>query len=151
MRWTDEHFDELCWHDNHVHGIRVESDVPEHGTGRLTLDLDYIREWICPSGPGGRYRFKVVPANLTFVGVSDLKIEIDWAAATAGMTPFSIEGIERKKLEYPNGSTSWAWRIKVNWPLGAITFHGPSFVMTASGPEVETDDPCLLPEHRGAG
>jgi hypothetical protein len=54
MQWTESDFDTMSWHDNHVHGIRVEQDNPEHGTGILALDLDYILEWL--RGDDGAHR-----------------------------------------------------------------------------------------------
>ena len=47
--WTDEDFETMSWHDNHVHGIGLRSG--EYGMGVLTLDLDYILEWIGPVLP----------------------------------------------------------------------------------------------------
>lgn len=148
MEWTDADFDDLSWHDNHVHGISIERENPDHGTGVLTLDLDHILEWLPPRDPGGRFRFRIAPARLTFREVSDLRIEIDWAAPTADMTPFSIGEVSRSKLEYPNGYSSWAWTIEVNWPVGSITFHAPHFAQRTVGPVIETSEQCLGPEHR---
>jgi len=150
MQWTEADFDELSWHDNHVHGIQVEMDNPDHGTGILTLDLDHIIEWLPPSAPGVPFQFRVAPARLTFYEISSLRIEIDWAAATAGMTPFSIGAIARKKLEYGTGYTSWAWTIEVNWPKGAITFDSPRFTQQVTGPVILTDEQCLSPSQRSA-
>ena len=150
MQWTDSDFDHLSWHDNHVHAIQVEVDNPDHGTGILTLDLDHILEWIPPSGPGQPFRFRIAPARLTFHEVSSLRIEVDWAGATAGMTPFSIDGIVRKKLEYPTGFVSWGWTIAVNWPQGAITFDSPRFTQNLVGPVVDAEVQCLTASQRSA-
>jgi hypothetical protein len=146
MQWTESDFDTMSWHDNHVHGIRVEQDNPEHGTGILTLDLDYILEWIRTEN--GTFRFRVIPARLTFREVSGLRIEVDWAAASAGMTPFSIGSIDRKRLEYPTGHTSFSWTIQIDWPIGSITFDSPGFRQVTFGSEVITADQCLNPDRR---
>jgi len=150
MQWTDADFDQLSWYDNHVHGIQVEVDDPDHGTGTITLDLDHIIEWIPPSAPGKAFRFRIAPARLTFHEISSLRIEIDWAAATTGMTPFSIDEIARRRLEYATGYSSWAWTIEVNWPQGAITLDSPRFTQRLSGPVTETDEQCLPPAQRTA-
>jgi hypothetical protein len=150
MRWTEVDFEKLSWHDNHVHAVQVEADNPECGTGVLRLDLDHILEWLRPPVPGEAFRFRVVPATLTFFEVSVLRIEIDWAAATAGIAPFSLDGISRQKLDYPNGYASWAWTLGVNWPTGAITFESPRFIQSARGSVVETTNPCLSPGARTA-
>ena len=146
MEWTEADFEAMSWHDNHVHGIRVEEDSPEHGTGILTLDLDYILQWL--KSDEGAFQFRVTPARLTFREVFGLRIEIDWAAATAGITPFSIGSIERKKLEYPTGYQSWSWTIEVDCPKGAISFDSPGFRQVAFGSELVTGDQCLRSNQR---
>ena len=148
MQWTDASFDAMSWHDNHVHGIQVGVDNPDHGTGTLTLDLDHILEWIPPSAPGEAFRFRIAPALLTFHEISSLRIEIDWAGA--GMTPFSIGEIARRKLEYGIGFTSWAWTIEVNWPKGRITFDGPRFTQRLAGPLIDSNEQWLTGKQRSA-
>ena len=148
VQWTDSDFEEMSWHDNHVHGIQVEVDNEDHGTGILVLDLDHILEWIAPASPGEAVRFRIARARLTFYEISALRIEIDWASAQAGMTPFSIGEISRRKLEYPTGYVSWAWTVAVNWPQGAITFNSPRFSQVLVGPVVATDGQCLTLRQR---
>lgn len=148
VEWSDADFDGLSWHDNHVHGIQVEVDNPDHGTGILTLDLDHIIEWLPPRAAGESFRFRVAPARLIFHEISSLRLEIDWAAVTAGMIPFSIGQITRRKLEYATGYTSWAWTIDVNWPKGAITFDSPRFTQRLSGRVIEAGEQCLTVEQR---
>jgi hypothetical protein len=84
--WDDSQFDEMSWHDNHVHGLRIREG--EVGSGELELDIDHILEWLCPTGT--TCSFRVAAATLTFLEVSDLRIDIDYATPGAGMTPFSI-------------------------------------------------------------
>ena len=71
--WTEADFDDMSWHDNHVHAFRIREG--EHGTGEVELDLDYILEWLSPTE--GRVSFRVAPASLTGRGVYDLQIAID--------------------------------------------------------------------------
>ncbi len=40
MEWADGDFDQMPWHDNAVHGIRIIEG--QHGSGELALDLDYM-------------------------------------------------------------------------------------------------------------
>jgi hypothetical protein len=78
MRWTHEQFDEMSWHDNHVHSLRVLEG--ENGAGELLLDLDYILEWLkCTDS----MRFDLVPATLRFTGVTNLRIFLDYASPSA--------------------------------------------------------------------
>jgi hypothetical protein len=90
-RWTQQDFDSLSWHDNHVHALRLTAG--ESGVGELELDIDYILEWL---PEGGAFRYRIAPARLRFFGVTDLRIDIDWAVSCAAMGPFSISGIERR-------------------------------------------------------
>jgi hypothetical protein len=117
--WTDADFDRLSWHDNHVHGLHIREG--EYGAGGLTLDIDYIVEWLCPVGEA--VTFRLAPADLTFHDVTDLRIQVDYAVATAGTTPFSIAGIERM----PVASGGYRWTIALSWPRGGITFHASGF------------------------
>jgi len=113
--WDDTHFDEMGWHDNRVHGLRIRRGT--NGLGELELDLDYILEWLRPTDT--TFAFRLAPATLTFLDVFDLRIEIDYAAPGAGITPFSISGIER---DIPMDSGSPKWKIDLNWPSGCISF-----------------------------
>ena len=90
--------------------------------GNPVIDLDYILEWLCPAP--NAFAFRVAPATLTFLEVFALRIEIDYASATAGITPFSIGVIKRQEGECgmpPN------WTIELNWPNGAISFSAKGF------------------------
>jgi len=140
-RWRTADYDKMSWHDNHVHGLRIEAG--KHGTGTLELDLDYIIEWLPPMN--GRYRFRIAPSTLVFTGVFALQIGLDWKSVGAGMTPFSISSIGREKLDYPK---AWRWSIGVNWPEGVITFESTGFTQTVWGQTVETAQQHLEPRQR---
>jgi hypothetical protein len=134
----------MSWHDNHVHGIGLRSG--EYGMGVLTLDLDYILEWICPAG-GGTVEFRLAPATLAFRDVSGLRMNIDFASATAATGPFSINGIRR---EPKPGLRSSQWIIEVNWPAGSISFDAAGFTQTLWGRSVLHSEQVLEPEQRVA-
>jgi len=141
--WTDAQFDAMSWHDNHVHALRLVAG--EHGAGDLVLDIDHIVEWI-PDASG--FRFRVVPAWLTFRNVANLRLHLDFATPTAAFGPFSIEDVER------NGATrerhaALAWRIVFNWPDGDLAFDSTGFVQRARGVPVVNDAQVLRPEQRG--
>ena len=40
--WSTEDFEQLSWHDVHVHGIKLEEFWPDNGSADLLLDIDYI-------------------------------------------------------------------------------------------------------------
>lgn len=125
--WTDADFEELSWHDNHVHGITINSAATVFG--ELILDLDFIVEWVC--APGGSCDFRIAPATLTFREVTDLKIAIDYASVSASVCPFSIAGIKRTPRD---SGRSFDWAIEVNWPRGEISFQASGFRQTLRGP-----------------
>jgi hypothetical protein len=126
--WTEAEFDEMSWHDNHVHGFQIRAS--EHGLGELTFDIDYILEWLCPAG-SDRCQFRIAPASLTFVNVSDLKIQIDYAAASAALGPFSIGDVKRTPMTFPTGATIFGWTIELNWPPGFISFEASRLIYNA--------------------
>jgi hypothetical protein len=131
-RWTDAQFDEMSWHDNHVHSLEIRSG--EYGAGELLLGLGYILEWLPPED--GSYSFRIAPALLQFREVTDLSIELDYASVSAGLTPFSISSITREIHRFPSGAQTHRWTLGINWPQGSITFLASGFVQTLTGPAV---------------
>ena len=147
MRWTTNDFDALSWHDCSFYGFRLEER--EHGTAELEFDIDYIVEWLC--APQRQPQFRVAPATLTFHNAFGLKFEVDYAAASAGMVPFSVSGIEREMIPYPGGHSSYRWRLPINWPHGVITFESPGFTQILRRPPLVVERQALLAHERTAG
>lgn len=136
-RWTVGDFEQMSWHDCHVHAMRVLDG--EYGAGELELDLDYIVEWRRESE---RFSFVLVPAWLRFHEVSGLRIALDWATPTAGVGPFSLARVERT-LEVRPRYTASLWRLEINWPRGSIEFESSGFTQTAWGEAAVSDQQCL--------
>jgi len=127
--WTDAQFDEMSWHDNHVHALRIV-EVSD-GAGDLILDVDHIVEWI-KNGTG--FNFRIVPATLTFHDVMFLRMSLDYATPTAAFGPFMINGIERRN-EQRARHLAQLWKIDISWPQGEIAFEACGFTQRArSGP-----------------
>ncbi len=144
--WRTEDFDSLSWHDVHVHGLRFASFKVEEGSTELVLDIDFILKWE-DSAQG--ILFTLCPAELTFHDVFGLKLELDYVANSAGMCPFSIDGIQREPLESPNGFKSFRWRLPINWPRGALEFEAPGFTQSLIGkPVVKAGLQSLSPAER---
>ena len=61
-RWTSAQFEEMSWHDNYVHALRVIEG--QFGAGELVLDVDHILEWIQESG---QFKFQILPVELRFI------------------------------------------------------------------------------------
>ena len=144
LRWTHEQFDEMSWHDNHVHALRILEG--EHGAGELLLDLDYILEWL--KGPD-EMQFRLVPVTLRFTEVTNLRISLDYGSASAALGPFSIHAIERH-VEHRERYAAQVWRIRVNWPVGDISFEASGYEQSSTGEAVVRLRQCLLPAERNA-
>ena len=146
--WTNNDFDQMSWHDVHVHGFRLEAFKEELGSCELVLDIDYILAW---ETVGDAFRFTVCQAALRFHDVFGLKVALDYAAPTAGMCAFSLAGIQREELACPRGYNTYRWRLDVNWPQGFLEFDAPGFTQTLVGvPHVQVGQ-SLPPELRNGG
>ncbi len=144
--WTDAEFERMSWHDNHVHALHIVEG--EHGAGELLLDLDYILEWVCV--PDARARFRILPATLRFLDVSGLRIELDYAQATAALVPFCLDRIERR-VERRERHEAQVWTLVINWPLGEISFEASGFEQRGSGAPLMCDEQRLPAAKRGKG
>jgi hypothetical protein len=135
--WTDAQFDEMSWHDNHVHALRLV-EVSD-GAGDLILDVDHIVEWI---KNGNAFNFRIVPVTLTFHDVMFLRMTLDYATPTAAFGPFMIHGIERRTEQRPRYSAQ-LWKIDISWPRGEITFEARGFTQCAKGEAILSQGQCL--------
>ncbi|MES2070123.1 MAG: hypothetical protein V4488_07235 [Pseudomonadota bacterium] len=111
--FTNDDFEKIHWHDNAMHGFSI-LEGEDGCEGKLLLDIDFITEWLPPSN--NMISFKIAPADLTFHDVSDLVISIDYAVATAAVQPMNIHEIHREAIVYPNGHSSFRWKIDIHWP-----------------------------------
>jgi hypothetical protein len=143
--WSTEDFEQLSWHDIHVHGIKLEEFQPDNGSADLLLDIDYILKW---EQSGTALVFTVSQALLRFHQVFGLRLTLDYKTPTAGMSPFSISGIEREPIESVNGVRSFRWRLPINWPTGLIEFEAPSFRQRLVGPLHIQSEQSLDPSKR---
>lgn len=140
--WTDAQFEEMSWHDNYVHGIRIVEGA--HALGELILDIDYILEWICVQE---LCQFRIVPATLRFFDVIDLRLSLDYVTSAAALTPFSLHSIERK-FEKRERYTAQLWKLPINWPTGELTFEAKGFEQRAIGAARLSNSQCLTPQER---
>ena len=142
--WTDADFENMSWHDNHVHGVRfVEGD---NGEGELVLDIDHILEWL--KSEDGEFLFRVQPAVLVFHGVMFPRMSIDYATATAAFGPFMIDGIKRR-VENRERCQAQIWKLPISWPGGEIEFEARGFTQRAQGQPSVSRKQLLTPAHRG--
>ena len=109
--FSTEDFENIHWHDNAIHGFHIlEGDT----CGEVVFDIDYITEWLPPVNDA--FSFRGAPSDLTFHEVSDLVVSVNYAAASAAVQPMTIREIHREVVNYPNGYSSFAWEIELNWP-----------------------------------
>ena len=140
--WDESQFDEMSWHDNHVHALRIRKG--RHGyDGELELDIDYILDWLRPSE--STFAFRVAPATLTFIDVLDLRIEIDYAAFSYATTPFSIAAITRQAATSHGGTR---WTLELNAPNGAISFLASGFRQVLRAQPIVTSSQSLTEQER---
>ena len=144
LRWTHDQFEEMSWHDNHVHALRIVAG--DQGAGELVLDIDYIAEWL---RNGDAFQFRLVPATLRFIDVTNLRFSLDYASASAALGPFSIHAIERR-TEQRERYVAQLWRIEVNWPGGEVSFEASGYEQSATAKAVISAHQCLSPAERDA-
>jgi hypothetical protein len=140
--WTTEDFDQLSWHDVHVHGFRFAEIWDDEGEADLVFDIDYILKW---EQVAGAFQFTVCPAELRFHRAFGLKFDLDYQSPSAGMRPFSIDGITKEPIH----NNVYKWSLVVNWPKGRIGFEAPAFTLKLTGEPVVQDAQFLAPVDRG--
>jgi len=145
--WETGDFEEMSWHDVHIHGFRIEEKEGDNGTAELIFDIDYILEWV-KNNEG--FSFVVAQASLHFHDVFGLKFSLDYAKQSAGMSALSIEGISRERINFPNGNVSYNWKIEINWPYGEIEFESPGFDLTILGQTYTQPRQSLRPSQRNS-
>lgn len=156
MTYTEADFDEICWHDCHLHGIDLRTGDADANdwTSDLVLDIDFIVEWICKVG-GGVAQFRVAPAALVFHGVTDLRIAVDWgdSGCRAVLHPASIKGIDREPVVEQKAYLDrpyYRWRIAFDWPEGGeITFGAAGFTQALRAEPVLSETQSLSSARRG--
>ena len=149
LTFTEADFERLSWHDSHIWAVALRAGNPDDGdwTSDLVLDIDFIVEWVCGVGGGGRFR--VAPATLVFHGVTDPKIDIDWGRSgfQVALHPVSIGSVEREPIQDQNVHLDrpyYRWRIRLNWPDGGeIAFGAVGFTQSLRAEPVLTDNQCL--------
>ena len=143
-------FSPFLWHDNALHGLRLELGEPDRGdwTSNLVLDIDHIVEWLCE--PGTTPMLRVAPALLTFFNAGDLHIGIDCgdSQGQVALHELSIDRIERQPIP---GRALYRWRVQFNWPAGGfIHFAASDYRLTLRGAAHLSQSSRLAPALRTA-
>jgi hypothetical protein len=153
-QFTDEDFDRLSWHDCHIWGFEFQVGDPDKQdwTSDLVLHIDFIVDWACGIDSGGR--FQVAPAELTFHGVTDPSISIQWSDSglQTAIYPVSIARIERQLVTEQKvylDRPYYRWHIRLNCPQGGeITFGAVGFTQTLLAEPQPTSLQHLTPTQR---
>jgi hypothetical protein len=144
--WTESDYEELSWHDCHIHGLAMIER--EYGCGDLVLDIDFITEW--EKMDDQALRFHVAPATLVFHEVWDLVIDLDYKTVEAGSAPFSIDGLAREPHANFRSLTQFRYLMDINWPRGSLSFIGHRFTQTLRAEPIVTSSQDLgLNEREG--
>lgn len=132
---TEADFERLSWHDDTIYGLSFEVGDPERNQWHsdLVFDIDHIVEWLRDQAgrETGRFRFRVAPATLTFHGVTDLTIDVDWGDSghRTALHEVSIDAVTREPVENQKiclDRPYYRWRIALNWPRGGEIAFGAS-------------------------
>ena len=116
--WTDIDFDEMMWHDVHVHGMALVNDLPHQL--ELLFDLDYILKWVEPHNPEKEFSFWLVPATLVFSDVFNLSINVE-----AEQPVYEIDKITREERVNSSGWRTWLWTVRLQ--QGKISFWSTGY------------------------
>ena len=141
-------YEKMNWHDNHIHSFKIrESD--DDWSGVLEFDIDYILEWHNAENNG--FNFLLAPATLSFYGVADLVITIDYSKAPARVGPMMIHEIQRELESFPNGHSNFKWNIEMGWPTESfISFSASTFTQVLCGKPLMSASQYLLYSERQA-
>ena len=155
--YTEADFDQISWHDCHVHAVGFligDVDV-EDWTADLALDIDFILEWLWQ--PDSSAQFLIASAYLTFHGVTDPKIMIDWGHSgfQSAIHAVSIDHIARERISDQKVHLDrpyYEWQIVMNSPQpGEIRFGAVGFTQTLRMEPVLSRRQWLSLEERYAG
>ena len=154
QQFTETDFEHLSWHDCHIWGVNLRVGDPEDDdwTSDFVLDIDFIVDWLC--GVSHNAQFRVAPATLSFHGVTDPRIAINWGDSgfRTAVHGISIDRIERERVRDQKiffDRPYYSWRIKLNWPsAGEIALGAVGFTQTLLAEPVLTSKQHLSLKER---
>jgi hypothetical protein len=122
--------------DCHLWGLEFQTGEPDEDdwTADVVFNIDYIAEWLC--GADRLTRFRVAPARLTFHGVTDLRVAVDWGHSGFQVVPSQVF-IQRIKREPVVDQKVYLDRPYYHWVVefstltkGSIEFGAVGFTQT---------------------
>lgn len=120
---TNQNFNDMNWHDCILYSIQLPNQNAE-----LSLRLDYIYEWLLNKDTGF-FDFIVAPVQLTFYGVYELRIDLNFS----DHNDIYIQEITRTI------ASKGSWHFNINTDRGAISFFSFDFKQTELQPRHKSD------------
>lgn len=139
--WTERDFKTMGWHDSRIYGFAI-SKFKNNEQNDLTLDIDYIFQWIHPTGDEKYFTFQVAPCTLVFHNASDLIIDISTGSL------LEIE-LEIDNLEMSNGTSENIFNFNIITQQGEIKFEATGFTQYVRKNPQHVDSQILSWEERG--
>jgi len=102
--WDENDFENMGWHDVHIHSIAFQPEVYE-----LHFDIDYMFAWVDPEPPDTHYSFWIAPCTWAFENVYNFKANIDWGLG------LEISSVSREFIGKPKNANhiqrdkEWKW------------------------------------------
>ena len=146
-RWTEQHFEELSWHDNHVHGISFRNPEEDYSFD-LIFDIDHVLEWI--EIPNDGYEYIVAPATLTFHEVDKVVFDVKLAYKE----DLAIDFIDRQEIttdaQRNVGDKLYRWKISLHSSQhdNVIVFESSRFTQELRREPIRSDDYRLNEKQR---
>lgn len=131
----------MGWHDSNIYGF-VISKFENNEQNDLTLDIDYIFQWIHPVEIEKYFTFQVAPCTLVFHNVFNLTIDISTGLALV------IE-LEIDDLEMSNSKLENLYNFKIVTQQGEIKFESTGFTQYVRKNLQHIDSQKLSWEQRG--
>lgn len=139
--WTERDFETMGWHDSRIFGLTI-SKFEENEQNDLTLDIDYIFQWMDPIRGETYFTFQVAPCTLVFHNVSDLIIDI-----STGLL-LKIE-LEIDYLEMAVGRSENLFNFNIITHLGEIKLEATGYTQYVRQNPQHTESQILSWEQRG--
>ena len=127
--YTRNDFDLMTWHDCRIYAINLNIQKKE-----LSLDIDYIFEWVAPSKKDIYFKFWIAPCNLIFSNVENIKLKLE------AHIEITIDKIIKKKQNAPE--KGWLWIIETF--QGKIEFKANNFKQFVKTSPVLSDKQFIL-------
>ena len=140
--WTEADFDQMGWHDVHIHAIAFSTETHE-----LFMDIDYMFAWVDPEAPDPHYTFWMAPCTLIFANVHSFTADIEWGLG------LEIAGVSRKEAGRPDNADyikkdeEWEWEFECQ--EGTFSFHSVGYMQITRRAPIRAKSQSFSWDERG--